>query len=128
MQPMNGLKVAALAERPTYVPRKTADRDVVIPGFTGLPVVPMKATSIARTLRRASVPPTMYPRGQVSWYSTRSRGTPVDAGTTTQGPATGMQTMSPSHSLAPPAGAATVSAAPATTATHSARTAFTAPS
>ena len=59
MQPMKGLKVGATPEeRPTYVPRKTAERDVVIPGFTGLPVIPMKPTSIARRLRRASVPPT----------------------------------------------------------------------
>ena len=36
MQPMNGLKVgAALADRPTYVPRNTAERDVVIPGSPG---------------------------------------------------------------------------------------------
>ena len=108
---MNGLKVGAPADRPTYVPRKTAERDVVMPGFTGLPSVPMKPTSIARTLSRASRPPTMCPRGQVSWNSTRSRGAPVDAGTTTHGPATGTQTMSPSHSFAPPAGAATASAA-----------------
>ena len=58
MQPMNGRKVGAAAERPAYVPRKIADRDVVIPGLTGLPSVPMKPTSIARTLSWASRPPT----------------------------------------------------------------------
>ncbi len=57
-----------------------------------------------RTLSRASSPPTMWPRGHVSWYSTRARDRPVDAGTTTHGPGTGTHTCSPSHSFAAPAG------------------------
>ena len=125
MQPMNGRKVAAAAARPAYVPRKTTEREVVIPGFTGLPREPMNPTSIARTLSRASRPPTTCARGHVSWNSTRCRGIEVDAGTTTQGPATGTHTMSPSHSSAPPAGAATARATPATTRTHNVRAAFT---
>ena len=55
---------------PTYVAVKTALRDVVIPGLTGLPSVPAKETSTAGVLSSASSPPTMYPRGQSSWYST----------------------------------------------------------
>jgi hypothetical protein len=66
MQPMNGLKLGARADAPTYVATKTADREVVIPGWTGLPSVPMKLTSIARPLSRASSPPTTCPRGHVS--------------------------------------------------------------
>jgi hypothetical protein len=51
------LKVGARSVRPTYVPVKTTERAVEIPGFTGLPSVPRKPTSIGRTLSRASRPP-----------------------------------------------------------------------
>ena len=71
-----------------------------------------------RTLRRASSPPTTWPRGHVSWYSTRARFSPVEAGTTTHGPATGTHTISPSHSFAAPAGSAATNAAATTTSTE----------
>ena len=90
-----------------------------MPGFTGLPSFPRNWTSIARTLSRASSPPTMWPRGHVSWYSTGVRFEPVDAGTTTHGPGTETQIWSPSHSFAAPAGTAATSAAAATAATES---------
>jgi hypothetical protein len=128
MQPRNGRKVGALAELPAYIPKKTADRDVVIPGLTGLPSVPRKLTSMARRLNRASRPPTTWFFGQVSWNSTRCRGAVVEAGTTTHGPGTETQTMSPSHSFAPPAGAATASAAPVTTSAQITRRRLTEPS
>ena len=44
--------------RPTNDPKKTADRDVVTPGLTGLPSIPRNPTSIARWLSSASSPPT----------------------------------------------------------------------
>jgi hypothetical protein len=59
MQPAKGLKLGAPADPPTYEATNTTDRDVEIPGFTGLPSIPTKLTSIARWLSRASSPPTM---------------------------------------------------------------------
>src|SRR5262245_47675334 len=71
MQPMCGRKLAAeRVSSPTYVPVKTAELVVVIPGLTGLPSVPVKERSIAVEVNSASRPPTMYPRGHLSWYST----------------------------------------------------------
>jgi hypothetical protein len=58
MQPMKGLKLGARGDAPTCDARKTVDRDVEMPGFTGLPSVPRKLTSIPRSLSRASRPPT----------------------------------------------------------------------
>ena len=48
MQPTSGRKVGAARAWPAYVATNTTERDVVIPGLTGLPSVPRKATSIAR--------------------------------------------------------------------------------
>ena len=48
--------------------------------------------SIRRSESSASRPPTMYPRGHESWYSTRRPEAEVAAGTTTHGPAIGTQT------------------------------------
>ena len=57
-QPTCGLKVSVFLALPTYVATKTTVREVVIPGATGLPVLPMKETSIARLVSSASMPPT----------------------------------------------------------------------
>src|SRR5215467_1644229 len=95
---MCGRKLAEAAVPPTYEPTNTTDVEAVIPGLTGLPSEPMKETSIARWLSCASSPPTTYRRGQASWNSTFGRGTEPFVETTTQGPALGTQTMSPSHS------------------------------
>src|SRR6476659_8122896 len=111
MQPTSGLKVGVARARPAYVPRKTTERDVEIPGLTGLPSAPRNAMSIARTLNRASRPPATWPFGHVTCHSMRTRGTAVDAGTTTHGPDTGTHTCRPSHSCAAPAGPAPTSAA-----------------
>jgi hypothetical protein len=51
MQPMKGRKLGARAVAPTYLATKTTERDVVIPGFTGLPSFPMNVTLIPRSLR-----------------------------------------------------------------------------
>ena len=48
MHPTNGLKLGDRGDVPTYTPRKVTDRDVVMPGLTGLPSLPRKLTSIAR--------------------------------------------------------------------------------
>jgi hypothetical protein len=48
MQPTKGLKLGARGDSPTYEATKTTEREVEIPGFTGLPRVPRKLTSIAR--------------------------------------------------------------------------------
>src|SRR5262249_43552517 len=111
----------------TAVPVKTADRLVVMPGFTGLPSRASKLTSIPLSVSSASRPPTMNPFGQVSWYWTLGRGTAVPVGTTTQGPATGAQTMKPRHSFVAPAGAAKETSAAAAAASVSPAT-FTAAS
>jgi hypothetical protein len=63
MHPMWGRKVGRRAAGPAYEATKTADRDVEIPGLTGLPIRPRKVTSIARWLSSASKPPTTYPFG-----------------------------------------------------------------
>jgi len=59
MQPMYGLKLAEPDERPTCFATNVTDREVVIPGLTGLPKSPRKLTSMARLVSRASRPPTM---------------------------------------------------------------------
>jgi hypothetical protein len=48
MHPTCGRKLAERALPPTYEATKTTERDVVMPGLTGLPSVPRKVTSIAR--------------------------------------------------------------------------------
>jgi hypothetical protein len=111
MHPTNGLKLGDRGDVPTYAPRKVTEREVVMPGLTGLPSLPKKLTSIARWLRRASRPPTIWPRGHVSCHEAWGRDDPAAVGTTTHGPAIGMHTWSPSHSFALPAGVTSVSAA-----------------
>ena len=74
-----------------------------MPGLTASSS-PMKVMSIPRSDTSASSPPTMCPRGQRSWYSTWGLGTLVPTGTETHGPATGTQTIKPSHSSAACAG------------------------
>ena len=69
----------------------------------------------------------MNPFGHVSWYWTLGRGTAVPVGTTTQGPATGAQTMNPRHSFVAPAGAANDASTAAAAASMS-PTSFTAAS
>ena len=59
MQPMCGRKLVGRLEPPVEDATKTAARDVETPGLTGLPSLPMKATSIARLLSSLSSPPTM---------------------------------------------------------------------
>src|SRR5207247_628518 len=56
--PMCGRKLGVPPDPPTYVAEKTAVRDVVMPGFTGLPVLPTNVMSIARSVSSASSPPT----------------------------------------------------------------------
>ena len=81
MQPMNGLNVAARRDLPTYDATNTTEREVVIPGFTGLPSCPEERdVDRRRTLSSASSPPTTWPRGHVSWNSTRVAATPVAVG------------------------------------------------
>src|SRR5439155_3947025 len=96
---MCGRNVAARLDEPTKVATNTALRDVVIPGATGLPTLPRNEMSIAGLLSSASRPPTRYPRGHESWYSTRARGAAPREGTTTHGPATRTQTCRPRHSF-----------------------------
>ncbi len=43
MQPTYGLKLRAPDDPPTYVPTKVTERDVVMPGLTGLPEHPEEA-------------------------------------------------------------------------------------
>ena len=88
---MCGRNVAVRSEPPVYVATKTAARDVLTPGLTGLPIFARNAASIARSLSSASSPPTMYPRGQLSWNSTCGRCADCETGTTTHGPATRTQ-------------------------------------
>src|SRR4051794_10502209 len=57
-QPMCGRKLAAGTRPRTRRPRKTASRDVVMPGLTGLPSVPMKPMSMPRVESSASRPAT----------------------------------------------------------------------
>src|SRR5919197_1183565 len=83
-----------------------------MPGLTGLPSVPRKATSMAWSLSSASSPPTTYRRGHANWYSTAALGTRSPGGKTTHGPATGTQTMKPLHSLVAPAGPGRASCRP----------------
>src|SRR5581483_11547915 len=73
-QPMCGRNVGARPAAPEYVPRNSIVRAVVIPGETGLPEVPRKARSIARSESSASVPPTTQPRGHESSYLAATRG------------------------------------------------------
>jgi len=53
------LKLDKPDDLPTCFATNVTDREVVIPGLTGLPSVPRKLTSIARRLSSASRPPTM---------------------------------------------------------------------
>src|SRR5206468_7707412 len=82
---------------PAYLPVKMTARAVVMPGLTGLPRRPANATVTALSLARASSPPTT-PSGHLSCHWADD--TPVAAGITTHGPASGMQARSPLHSSA----------------------------
>src|SRR5262249_59421361 len=101
--PMWGGRRGFRANPPVYTPRNTTERDVVVPGPTGLPSSPGKSRSIARSLNSASSPPTRNPRGHESWNCAPPRTLPSSTGTTTHGPRTFTQTCSPRHSLVAPA-------------------------
>src|SRR5205823_11762157 len=82
---------------PTEMALKTSVRRVVIPGLTGLPIRPGKRTSTQGLATRASTPPT-NPSGQPSSQTAvpvRAGGT--GPGTTTHGPAIGLQIVRPSQ-------------------------------
>src|SRR6266550_3826774 len=49
-QPRCGRKLGAFGAFPVYVPRNNAERAVVTPGLTGLPSLPRKSMSIARSV------------------------------------------------------------------------------
>jgi hypothetical protein len=59
MQPMKGWNVVTFLATPVYSAVKKTRSVVVTPGLIGLPVAPRMLTSIAGSLTRASVPPTM---------------------------------------------------------------------
>src|SRR6476646_9982787 len=97
MQPMKGMELDVCPGSPTDVARKTVSLRVVIPGLTGLPIRPGNLTGTHGFATRASRPPTK-PSGQPSSHTavqTRAGGT--GAGTTTHGPATGLQIVNPSQ-------------------------------
>jgi hypothetical protein len=64
MQPMKGRKYVVPAR--ACVATKSTLRAVVMPGLTGLPRVPRKTMSSARSPSTASRPPTMLRGGHVS--------------------------------------------------------------
>src|SRR6476661_5190751 len=76
IQPMKGMKLDVCPGSPTDVARKTVSLRVVIPGLTGLPISPGNLTC-------------------TQGFASRAGGT--GAGTTTHGPATGLQIVSPSQ-------------------------------
>src|SRR5438105_13094889 len=93
MQPSLGWNTSARFDSERA--RKSAYVVVVTPGETGAPTRPSKPTRTAREVACASRPPTTArPRG----HESRNCDVPP-AGTTTQGPGTRMQAVTPWHAF-----------------------------